>query len=186
MCPCGIPFSWPKGGLCSRHPSLQPLCFSLRIPCLSPADDFLHPFQPPELQVLFLDAGIVLASGGIMAVDEATCLLQAIFFYIRLRGATQQKDKQRRSSNIAGLWLIKKENLENTVHPGRRMSFKIPVFQSRLFWGSEMKTKRCNFPELWESFKRTSFSKAPVIPFHWNLNTLAVKMDTLGWMCSQP
>lgn len=90
--------------------------------------------QPPEFQVISLNAGIILASGRITAVSEATCLLQTYSFDVFVRGATEKKDKQRRSSfNIAGLGLTEKENLNNTVLPERRMSSKIPVFQTRLF-----------------------------------------------------
>lgn len=110
------------------------LCFALAVSLLPCSRRLTASLQPPEFQVICLNAGIILASGRITAVSEATCLLQTIFFDVFVKGATEKKDKQRRSSfNIAGLGLTEKENLNNTVLPERRMSSKIPVFQTRLF-----------------------------------------------------
>lgn len=152
---CGCASSW-------RLPSPQLLCFSLRESLLVRSCSLTASIRPPEFQVICLDAGIILASGRITVVGEATCLLQTDCFDILLRGVAKKKDKQRSSSfDIAGLGLTENENLKNTVLPGRRMSSKIPVFQTKLFWGSELKTKRCNFSQSCEKALGESVSPQP-------------------------
>lgn len=91
--PCCVPFPWPKGrGGCAQDtPLCSPSALSQGAPaCPQLLISYIH--SAPGFQVLFLDAGIILASGGIMAVDEATCL-QTIWFYILLRGDSRKISK---------------------------------------------------------------------------------------------
>lgn len=68
----------------SRHPPLQPCHFSLGESLLVHSCWLTASIQAPEFQVICLNAGIILASGRITVVGEATCLLQTNFFEIFL------------------------------------------------------------------------------------------------------